>query len=146
MVRTSNRSIERKEKVKLNKIQKAIASIIVLAILALSTGAILMQTNAALPPNNVSTSGVINSLVNPGTLTIWGSSTVGPIAQEELTTSQGNFAGYWNGLVSSHAVSSSAISAVSLSTLGSGTAVPALASLSGDGPADIGEMSRPPLC
>ena len=55
MVRTSNRSIERKEKVKLNKIQKAIASIIVLAILALSTGAILMQTNAALPPNNVST-------------------------------------------------------------------------------------------
>ena len=77
-------------------------------------------------------------------MTIWGSSTVGPIAQEELTTSQGNFAGYWNGLVSSHAVSSSAISAVSLSTLGSGTAVPALASLSGDGPADIGEMSRPP--
>jgi hypothetical protein len=120
---------------------------LVVAILALSCGAFIMQANAYTTISNVNGNGVITSLVSPGTLTVWGSSTVGPIATEELTPSEGNFFGYWNGLVSSGSVTSSALTSspgVSLSTLGSGTAVPALAGLSGDGPADIGEMSRPP--
>jgi len=137
MVRTRNRSF-RKEKFKLKKIEKIIVSMLIIAMLAFSTGALLAtvlgaSTYSALPWAS-------GSLVTPGTLSVVGSSTVGPIATEEI--GEGNFVNYFNGLITAGTISSSPITAVSLQTQGSGTAIPALAETTGQ--ADVGEMSRPP--
>ena len=119
----------------MNKIQKTIVSMLVIAMFAFSAGAALVHASG-LPWTT-------NTLVTPGQLTVAGSSTVGPIATEEINpTAGGNFVAYWNNLVSTGVVTSSAISQVNLATLGSGTAVPALAGTAGT--ADVGEMSRPP--
>ena len=79
-------------------------------------------------------------LVTPNTLTVAGSSAVGPIAYEEIY--QGDFVSYWNALVAAGTVSSSVIFQVNLAMLGSGTAIPALAGT--NGVADVGELARPP--
>jgi hypothetical protein len=131
---------------------------LVLAILAFSTGAALSSVNAltfntGTPPSPPWTSynqlpWSYNQLVTSGVLTIQGSSTVQPIATEEAT--QGNFVNYWNALVNSNSalggtsalLSTTASPNPSITGLGSGTAIPAL-----DGSvatADVGEMSRPP--
>jgi ABC-type phosphate transport system substrate-binding protein len=109
---------------------------LVIALMTFSVGLLLMQAHATgLPWTN-------GQLVTPGQLTVAGSSTVGPIAAEEINSQEGNFVGYWNNLVNTGAVTSSTISQVNLATLGSGTAIPALAGT--QGAADVGEMSRPP--
>ena len=111
---------------------KYLVSMFVLVILASSTAIAIASATITAP----------TSLQTPGTLTVAGSSTVAPIAQEEITT----FPSYWNGLVAANpawgTTSALDISQVSLAGLGSGTAVPALAASSGG--ADVGEMSRPP--
>ncbi len=78
------------------------------------------------------------SLTNPNTLTIAGSSTVYPIANEEA----GVWANYWNNLNGANPAwgANNCTAPVSLAGQGSGTAIPALWTNS----ADIGEMSRPP--
>ncbi len=137
---------------------KYILSILVLAILAFSAASTMLAH--AIPW----TSG---QLLTGNTITIAGSSTVGPVAQEESTPSINSnytdFQDYWNNLVTNNwnsgtstsswctlasgytqaqAYNQLKITAVSLATLGSGTAIPALAGTTGT--ADIGEMSRPP--
>jgi ABC-type phosphate transport system substrate-binding protein len=109
-----------------NKNQKLIVSMLVLAMLALSATSTIVH-------------GALNgSLVSSSTLTIKGSSTVYPIANEEA----GVWQGYWNGLVAANPSwgASTVTAPVALEGLGSGTAIPALTA----GTADIGEMSRPP--
>ena len=123
----------------MNKIQKIIVSVLVMAMLAFSTGA-LIATVAAAPSSYSGLPWASNQLVSPGTLTVVGSSTVGPIATEEI--GEGNFVNYFNGLITAGTISSSPITAVNLQTQGSGTAIPALAETTGT--ADVGEMSRPP--
>ena len=75
-------------------------------------------------------------------MTVAGSSTVGPIAQSEIAS----FPAYWNNLVSANSAWGTTaaldINQVNLATLGSGTAIPAVAGIAGT--ADVGEMSRPP--
>ncbi len=110
-----------------------------MAMLAFSTGA-LIATVAAAPSSYSGLPWASNQLVSPGTLTVVGSSTVGPIATEEI--GEGNFVNYFNGLITAGTISSSPITAVNLQTQGSGTAIPALAETTGT--ADVGEMSRPP--
>ena len=130
------------------KIKIVVLSILVLAILALSSAAAIAHATIT---SYSSLPWASNSLFNPGTLTVAGSSTVGPIAEAEIAgtgtanPSADNFVSYWNNLVSSNPSwgTSSALdlTAVSLATLGSGTAVPALDNAGGT--ADVGEMSRP---
>ena len=122
----------------MNKTQKSIVSMLVIALMTFTAGVLFLQAHATtLPWNN-------GQLVTSGQLTVAGSSTVGPIAAEEINPQQGNFVAYWNNLVNTGAVTSSTISQVNLATLGSGTAIPALAEATGGGAADVGEMSRPP--
>lgn len=106
----------------MNNKQKAILSILVLSLLAFS--AYVSIANGA--------------LINSNTLTIAGSSTVYPIANEEA----GVWQTYWNNLVTANPSwgANQCSQPVSLAGLGSGTAIPALYG----GQADIGEMSRPP--
>ncbi len=126
----------------MNRTQKSLVSMLVLAILAFSTGAALV--NAAAVTQYSQLSWAQNSLVTPGTLTIYGSSTVGPIATEEIN--QGGFVNYWNTLVSNNVgwgtASALDLNAVSLAQDGSGTAIPALSYATGS--ADLAEMSKPP--
>ena len=118
----------------MNKIQKTILSMLVIAMFAFSAGAALVQASG-LPWTT-------NTLVTPGQLTVAGSSTVGPIATEEINpTAGGNFVAYWNNLVSTGVVTSSDISQVNLATLGSGTAVPALAGTAGTADVGISKIS-----
>jgi hypothetical protein len=125
----------------LNKIEKAIVSMLVIALMSFSAGALLIQVHAAGVSSYSQLPWASNSLVTPGTLTIYGSSTVGPIASEEI--GEGNFVNYFNGLITAGTISSSPITGgVTLYTQGSGTAIPALAESTGAG--DVGEMSRPP--
>src|SRR5208283_3409466 len=127
---------------------------LVLAILTLSTGASLVHAYTSPPPPWTTYSALpwnANELVTPNALTIQGSSTVAPVATEEIN--EGNFANYWNALVTSNPAlvgSSSTLpqclltasTPVSLTGLGSGTAIPALDGSTAT--ADVGEMSRPP--
>ncbi len=125
----------------MNKIEKIIVSMLVIAMLAFSTGALISTVAAAGAASYSALPWASNNLVTPGTLTIYGSSTVGPIATEEI--GEGNFVSYFNGLISAGTISSSQITGgVTLYTQGSGTAIPALAESTGS--ADVGEMSRPP--
>jgi hypothetical protein len=122
----------------LNRIQKTIVSMLFIAIMTFSTGLALVHADySQLPWAN-------NHLVTSGTLTVYGSSTVGPIAAEEIN--QGGFVNYFNNLVSSGTITSTALSTGSSGVVlhqdGSGTAIPALAQATGSG--DVGEMSRPP--
>jgi ABC-type phosphate transport system substrate-binding protein len=77
-------------------------------------------------------------LVNSSTLTLAGSDEVGTIATEEAS----QFPSYWNNLVAANPNwdASSCTLPIEISTLGSGTAIPALLS----GAADIADLSRPP--
>jgi len=113
---------------------KIVVSILLLSLMAGSTAIAVTQAALAWP----------GALVTPNVLTVKGSSTVGPIAQEELDAARGNFPGYWNNLVAANSAwgtpAALNINSVSLATDGSGTAVPALALPN----ADVGEMSRPP--
>ena len=110
---------------------------LILAILAFSSAAALSTVHATYTsPSQLPWA--TNALVQTGQLTVAGSSTVGPIATEEIN--QGNFVSYWNGIASG--LGSSSISQVNLATLGSGTAVPSLDNTAG-AIADVGEMSRP---
>ena len=84
---------------------------LVIAMLAFSTGA-LIATVAAAPSSYSGLPWASNQLVTPGTLTVYGSSTVGPIATEEIN--QGNFVNYFNGLITAGTISSSPITAVNL--------------------------------
>lgn len=127
----------------MNKTQKVILSMLVLALMTLSIAAALTPSLALTEPSSYSgLQWASNQLVNPGTLTVAGSSTVGPVATEEISGSGSTpgFTTYFNNLVS-NGLASSDISSVSLSTFGSGTAVPALDYTGGV--ADVGEMSRP---
>ena len=112
--------------------KKSILSVIVLAILAFSTGASFVHA-AGLPFQQSPP-----ALVNANTITVRGSSTVLPIAQAEGA----NFQNYWNNLVAANPSwgASSFSQAPVLEGLGSGTAIPDLSI----GTADVGEMSRPP--
>jgi ABC-type phosphate transport system substrate-binding protein len=99
---------------------------VILAIIAFSTaGSLLTRASGT-------------GLVNSNTLTIAGSSTVYPIANEEAS----QFTSYWNGLVAANPGwgASQITQPISIAGLGSGTAIPALVG----GTADVGEMSRPP--
>jgi ABC-type phosphate transport system substrate-binding protein len=126
----------------LNKNQKIIVSMLVLAILAFSTA--LMAARATTYTSYSSLPFSQGNLVTPGQLTVAGSSTVGPIATEEITPPTGTqgFNAYFNGLITKNSWPSTwaLSSSVSLATQGSGTAIPALDSAT----ADVGEMSRPP--
>lgn len=134
--------------------KKILLSVLVLAVLAFSSAAATIVHASTSPPwsSYSQMPWYINSLVTPGTLTVAGSSTIGPIASAEIAGTDtanpttDNFVSYWNNLVSENPSwgTSSALdlSAVSLSTLGSGTAIPALDGTGGT--ADVGEMSRPP--
>ena len=91
----------------------------------------------------------INALLAPNTVSIAGSSTVLPIAQEAATT----FPTYWNSLVAANpswgTTAALDISTMNIQGFGSGTALPAILPTTGNGggsvaTADIGEMSRPP--
>jgi ABC-type phosphate transport system substrate-binding protein len=128
----------------LNKKIKYVFAISVLALMAFSIVS-SMANASGLPWTN-------GSLVTSNQLTIAGSSTVGPIAQEEISD---GFVSYWNSLVATNYASWCTLPAgftqaqaeaqldltqINLATLGSGTAIPALAGST----ADIGEMSRPP--
>ena len=118
---------------------------LVLALMAFSLVAALTPALALTEPSTYSgTQWAQNLLVSPGTLTIAGSSTVGPVATEEISgvgTTPG-FTTYLGNLITANsALSSSSVSAVSLATFGSGTAVPAMDYTGGV--ADVGEMSRP---
>ena len=129
--------------------KKVILSILVLAILAFSAAATMVHATyssySAMPWAS-------NSLVNPGTLTVVGSSTVAPIAEAEeagtgtANPSADNFVSYWNTLVAANpswgTASALDLTAVNIQGLGSGTAIPALDNSGGT--ADVGEMSRPP--
>jgi hypothetical protein len=120
----------------LNKIQKAIVSMLVIAIMTFSASASL--AHAATWASYSSLPWSTNTLVTTGQLTVAGSSTVGPIASEEIN--QGGFVAYWNSIAAG--LDSSTITQVNLATLGSGTAAPALTN-NNSPPADVGEMSRP---
>jgi len=113
---------------------------LVLAILAFSTGASLQLVHASGAASFSALPWASGNLVSSKTLTIYGSSTVGPIASEEID--EGNFVAYFNGLISAGTITSPTLNAVSLQQQGSGTAIPALAESTGS--ADVGEMSRPP--
>ncbi len=114
----------------MNSKQKTIVSMLILALLALTTAATFVNASG-LPFQN-------NQLVNSNTLTIYGSSTVLPIANEEA----GQWQTYWNNLVTLNPSwgADSCTTPVTPVGQGSGTAIPALTA----GTADIGEMSRPP--
>jgi ABC-type phosphate transport system substrate-binding protein len=114
----------------MNHKQKTIVSMLILALLALSTAATFVKASG-LPFQN-------GQLVNSNTLTIAGSSTVLPIATEEA----GVWQTYWNNLVANNPGwgASQCTSPVTPVGQGSGTAIPALTA----GTADVGEMSRPP--
>ncbi len=142
MSRTSNRS-ERKEKYKLNKLKHAIVAVLVIALMAFSSAVVLVHAGAAANYNSLSWSN--NQLVVANELTIYGSSTVVPIANEEQTT--GNFVNYWDGLVASNSgwgttAALDLSNGMNIQGQGSGTAIPALDYATGQ--ADVGEMSRPP--
>ena len=117
---------------------------LILAILACSVAVSVAHATYTSPANLPWTA---NSLVTANQLTIAGSSTVGPIASEEINA--GGFVNY----VDSSAVqaninptknTAATITQVNLATLGSGTAVPSLEN-NGGAIADVGEMSRPSL-
>ena len=110
----------------MNKIQRILLPMVILAIMAFSTAStVLTQASST-------------GLVNPNTLTIAGSSTVYPIANEEAS----QFTSYWNSLVAANPSwgASQITEPIAVAGLGSGTAIPALI----NGQADVGEMSRPP--
>src|SRR5208283_3529549 len=112
-----------------------------MAMLAFSTGALIATVSAAGAASYSALPWASNTLVTPGSLTIYGSSTVGPIASEEI--GEGNFLNYFNGLISSGTITAPTLTgSIVLHTDGSGTAIPALAEATGS--ADVGEMSRPP--
>jgi len=119
---------------------------LVLALMAFSIAAALTPALALTEPSTPAGLQWPNALVNPGQLTVAGSSTVGPVASEEISPPSGTvgFTAYFNNLIATSGgkvVSPTLTSDVSLSTFGSGTAVPALDYTGGT--ADVGEMSRP---
>lgn len=124
----------------MNRNVKYLIAISILSVLAL-TVAITMTASAATTYSALPWAS--GNLVTANQLTIAGSSTVGPIAQEEIND---GFVTYWNNLVTNNpswgTASALDLTKVNLATAGSGTAIPALAETSGA--ADIGEMSRPP--
>jgi ABC-type phosphate transport system substrate-binding protein len=126
----------------LNKIQKTLVAIMIIAMMAFSTAAIVGAT--WINDSTLKWFDGNNDLYSQGTLNIFGSSTVGPIASEESGT--GNFANYWNNLVTNNPSLGTAatvdLSSINIKQDGSGTAIPALSYATGQ--ADVGEMSRPP--
>ncbi|MGA2523469.1 MAG: hypothetical protein ABSF65_04865 [Candidatus Bathyarchaeia archaeon] len=130
----------------MNKNQKTILSMLVLALMAFSIAAALTPAIALTEPSTPAGLQWPNALVNPGQLTVAGSSTVAPVATEEITPPAGTtgFTAYFNNLIATSGgkVNSPTLTTdVSLSGFGSGTAVPALDYTGGV--ADVGEMSRP---
>jgi len=111
---------------KLNKIQRILVPMVILAIMAFSTASTVLTRASS------------TGLVNSNTLTIAGSSTVYPIANEEAS----QFTSYWNSLVAANPSwgASQITQPIAIAGLGSGTAIPALV----NGQADVGQMSRPP--
>ncbi len=96
----------------------------------------MMVSSAALFP--------ANALIASNSLSIVGSSTVGPIAVQAAQT----FPGYWNNLIAPNpswsANQLNASTPINIGALGSGTAFKGVIPASGSPTADIGEMSRPP--
>jgi ABC-type phosphate transport system substrate-binding protein len=117
----------------LNKSLTKSIAVIVLAIFAFSAAATMSIGHATTYSFTPAT-----GLVSPTTLTIAGSSTVYPVAEEEAAA----FPGYWNALVAANPSwgASPITTAMQIAGAGSGTAIPLLTS----GAADVGEMSRPP--
>jgi len=109
--------------------------VIVLVIFAISA-ATMSIGHATAPPTYAFTPAT--GLVTSTTLTVAGSSTVYPVAEEEAA----DFPAYWNALVTANPSwdATAITTSIQVAGLGSGTAIPALTS----GGADVGEMSRPP--
>src|SRR5208337_2641769 len=85
-----------------------------------------------------------HALITANSLSISGSSTVLPIAQEASVT----FPTYWNTLVAANpswgTQAALYINSMIIQGLGSGTAFPGILPITGIATVDIGEMSRPP--